>query len=152
VRRILLATVAIATAAASATALAAAPTGARHVSKTYTAATTALTPNGQAQGSGVVIVGVPGLGSYGLTYIKLRPTDRTASLRLSDQTGRPVQAVVQQTAKNGSVFQVGTFCGATSKPLRLVPGGGTLVVRPSYGMCGQQPSVPTTGEIHATLR
>ena len=149
-RRILFATVAVATAAASASALAA-PTAARHLNRTYTAATTATTTSGQMQGSGLVIVGGPVHGKVGLQYFKLQPTDRTASVRLADKTGRTVQAVVQQTASNGSVIQIGIFCGA-SKALPLRPGGGTLIVRPSYGVCGQQASLPTAGEIHVTLR
>jgi hypothetical protein len=150
-RRILLATVAVATAAASASAIAA-PSASRHVVRTYTAATTAVTTTGEVRGSGLVIVGGPVHGAFGLTYIKVNPTDRTAALRLTDRTGRTVQAVVQQTVANGSVVQVGVFCGATKKPLRLAPGGGTLIVRPSYGMCGSEPSVPTTGKIRATIR
>ena len=150
-RRILLTTVAVATAAASATAIAAAPSGSRHVVRTYTAATTAVTNTGEVRGSGLVVVGGPVHGAFGLTYLKVRPTDKTASLRLTDRTGRTVQAVVQQTVPDGSVVQVGVFCGATKKPLRLAPGGGTLIVRPAYGTCGSEPSIPTTGKIRATF-
>ena len=151
-RRVLLTTIAVATAVASASAVAAAPSAGRHIVKSYTAATTAQTASGRAQGTGLVLVGGPIHGKFGLQYVKLRPADSSVSLRLADQTGRTVQALVQQTAKNGSVFQIGMVCGATSKPLALRPGGGTLIVRPAYGTCDQEASVPTSGKVFVTVR
>jgi hypothetical protein len=151
-RRVLLVWVAIATGATTTAAVAAPAAGARHVVRTYTAATTATTNSGQAQGSGLVLVGGPVHGTYGLTYIKLRPAEGSASIRLTDRTGRPVQALVQQTSRDGSVATLGIICGGTRRPLRLAPGGGTLVVRPSYGTCGQEASAPTTGTLDVTLR
>jgi hypothetical protein len=64
--------------------------------------------------------------------VKLRPSDRRASIQLTDQSGRVV-------------------CGASRHPLSLAPGGGTLIVRPSYGMCGSEASVPTTGTVRVQL-
>ena len=152
VRRVLLTTIAVATAATTASAVAAPTAAARHVSRTYTAATTATTESGQAQGSGLVVVGGPVHGTFGLTYIKLRRADSSASIRLTDRTGRTVQALVQQTSRDGSVASLGIICGSTRHPLRLAPGGGELVIRPSYGTCGQNASVPTTGTLDVTLR
>jgi hypothetical protein len=152
VRRVVLTTIAVATAAATASAVAAPTAGVRHVTRTYTAATTATTGNGQAQGSGLVLVGGPVQGSYGLTFIKLRQADRSASIRLTDRTGRTVQALVQQTSRDGSVATLGIICGSTRHPLRLAPGGGGLTIRPSYGTCGQNASTPTTGTLDVTLR
>ena len=151
-RRILVMTLALTTAAASTAAFAAAPSSGRQVVRSYTAATTAETTNGDAQGTGVVLVGGPVHGKVGLQYVHLRPTDRTATVQLTDQTGRTVKALVQQTTKSGRVVRIGLVCGATSKPLALADGAGTLVIRPAYGACGQEPSVPTTGEIRVTLR
>jgi hypothetical protein len=151
-RRILLTALAVATAATTASALAAAPSTARHVVKPYTAATTATNGDDLVQGSGLVLGGTPAAGEYGFTFIKLRPTDRRAAIRLADRTGLRVQALIQQVAKDGSLVQIGIVCGKSATSLRLVPGGGNLVVRPSYGMCGQAPSLPTTGKVFATLR
>jgi len=146
-RRIVIATSVVAVLASAASSFAAGTASTRHVARTYTMATTATTQNGQAQGSGLVIDGGPVSGTYGLIFVKLRPTDREASIRLTDRTGRTVQALVQQTARDGSVTQLGIVCGRSSHPLRLAPGAGDLVVRPSYGTCGTQPSVPTSGTV-----
>jgi hypothetical protein len=151
-RRVMIPVVAAATVVTSVAALASAPTHARQVVRPYTAATTATDGDSRAQGSGLELQGTPVDGTYGFAFIKLRPTDRRATIRLADRTGRTVQAVVQQTARDGSVVQIGVVCGRSAKSLHLVPGGGDLVVRPSYGMCGQDASVPTTGKIFATLR
>lgn len=152
-RRTVVGIAVVAALATSVTSFAAGPSAARQVVRPYVAATTAVTSNGLVQGSGVVVeTGAAGERTFGLVFVNLRSTEQRATIRLADTTGRTVQAFVQQTAKNGTVFRIGVVCGATAKPLRLAPGGGTLVVRPSYGLCGQQPSVPTTGSVFVTLR
>lgn len=126
---------------------------ARAVVTSYTASTTAYTSDAMVQGSGL------GLGStstrerdYGFVLIALRPGDRYATVSLQDSTQRLVAAVVQQTTRAGRSVQLATFCGHTARSLRLVPGGGTLVVRPSYALCGSTVSVPTTGTVRAVFR
>jgi hypothetical protein len=151
-RRILLTALAVATVATTASALAAAPSTARHVVKPYSVATTATNGASEIRGSGLILGGTPAEGEYGFTFIKLRQTDQRANIRLADRTGRTVQALIQQVAKDGSLVEIGIVCGKSAKSLDLAPGGGRLVVRPSYGMCGQAPSVPTTGKVFATLR
>jgi hypothetical protein len=83
---------------------------------------------------------------FGFVMAHARSGDRRLSISMTDRTGQPVQAFVDQW-RGGHSVGLGVICGGTDKALRLRPGGGTIEVRPTYGACGTTPSAPTTGTV-----
>ena len=85
-----------------------------------------------------------------------RRTERFVTVRVIDETGMPVAAVLAEAASAdamvGGEAELARFCGATPKPVRLSHPGRGLVVRLVAGPGCSGASVPTTGRVLATFR
>lgn len=150
-RRVVLATAAVATAAMSAVALAT-PPASRTVTAHYSLALA-------AQGRGVLVEG-PVVGvvttegaeaTVGFADVDVRKGDRFTSVRVTDDSGRVVRAVVQAARASGQEVPLAVFCASTHRRVALPAHTISVDVRPAYGECGSTPSVPTTGLVRVTL-
>ena len=72
--------------------------------------------------------------------------ENRVSIEIIDSSGQMVGAAIGQ-GPGGKGFEV---CGSTERPLKLSPTG-VLYVNPYVGLCGQEVSLPTTGEIVLTF-
>lgn len=141
----------LAAVAAAATALATVPVAhaapvSREVSASYTA------PGG-AQLGATVSVGGQG-GALGAATLPTRAGERAVTLRVSDDSGRPIAAEVVQVLdeQTGAFVQLGELCGPAAHTFRLQRSQAPVTVRPLIGACATEPSLPTTGTVHAVFR
>jgi hypothetical protein len=117
----------------------------REVTATYT------TPGGVA---GVISGDTDVQGSrYGSATLPTRASDRTVTVSIADTGGTKVAAeAAQDTDGDGTTdATLGTFCGATTAPLRLAKPGVPVFVYVNAGSCGGGASLPTTGTVTARL-
>lgn len=118
----------------------------RTVSSPYTAA-------GGVAGvaSGTIVVGGE---RYGGAVLIPGDDEVLVSLRVSDETGRPVLVEASQDRDDVAAPDPGTtqrFCGATAEPLAVRPSV-PLTVRIVVGPCGGDAvSLPTSGVVEATF-
>jgi len=133
---------------AAVTALAAAPAGAAP-------ARTVQAPYTGAVGSPALLLTVyTPAGPVGSTTVFPSRGERWVHLTMTDETGAPVWFTASQDAKlvDGTPdTALGSFCGATPKPVRLRSDVGHVEVWPRAGTftCGAGVSVPTRGVVTA---
>lgn len=104
--------------------------------------------------------GVPGMyirasaqgGQLASATFTTRPTDRAVTVRLVDDTGRPVLAAVVQhpTGSARDDVEIGRVCGTGT--LRLSHPGQDMTVYPLVGQCNGAPSAPTTGRVTVAMQ
>lgn len=104
--------------------------------------------------------GVPGMyvrataqgGQLASATFGTRPADRVVTVRLVDDSGRPVLAAVVQhpTGSARDDIEIGRVCGTGT--LRLASQGDDVTVYPLAGQCPGSPSAPTTGTVTVVLR
>lgn len=118
----------------------------RQASAQYTA------PAGSQYGA---TVNLGGQGSaLGSATLPTRRGERTVTLQVTDDSGRPVAAEVVQVLdeQTGAFVALGEVCGPAEQTFRLQRAGAPVAVRPLLGACDAGPSVPTTGTVSAVFR
>jgi hypothetical protein len=104
--------------------------------------------------------GVPGMyvrasaqgGQLASATFATRPTDTDVTVRLVDDSARPVLAAVVQhpTGSARDDVEIGRVCGTGT--LRLSHPGQDMTVYPLAGQCNGAQSAPTTGSVTVALR
>jgi hypothetical protein len=89
----------------------------------------------------------------GAATIYTRREEVTIAATLTDRTGLPVAAdLVQDTDGDGMPdVTLASFCGRTTKPVKLKKRGAAVLVHILAGACGAGASAPTTGVVSARL-
>jgi hypothetical protein len=133
------------TSAAAVAALAALPAQAAPGRTVVTGYTGTASVQGVVTG-GVVWGGVNGSGpgAVGFVLVPKRPGERSVSVQLADRSGLPVAFMLAQSRSDGAATELGEFCGATRRPVRVATKG-DVVVYLELGSCGTTPSTPTAG-------
>lgn len=120
-----------------------------------TARTVTLNYQGTASLQGVVSGSFDGQGQH-VGYVQL-PTsrkDRTVSVAITDDHGLPVAFQLAQGDRRDTkdLTDIGEWCSATPRPVKLPHPGQPVVVYVELGACGSSVSAPTSGTVKLTLR
>jgi hypothetical protein len=104
-----------------------------------------ITPSVYGEGSGQGT-------EFQAVSVDTRRTDRRVTVRVTDRSGRPVQAAVVQHLGSGTSddVELGRLCGPRNG-FRLARPGRPLTVYLLAGRCGASASVPTTGTVRFTF-
>jgi hypothetical protein len=141
---------AVAAVAAAALAVTVAPANAK-----TTAHTVALKYQGVASIQGVVSGSFDGQGQH-LGYVELATSrkDRTVSVAVTDDHGLPVAFQLSQGYRSDTktLTDLGEWCSATPRPVKLPHPGQPVIVYVEFGACGTSLSAPTSGTVKLTLR
>ena len=92
------------------------------------------------------------LGNFSAVEFPMGVGEKYVSIEVFDQTGQPVRGGINVDGDGSPETQetsLGTFCGKTEKPIKVVRGPITVFV--GSGTCDGQPAVATYGTVKATF-